>query len=493
MATAAPKPAVNRDAYVNPLTSRYASDVMSRVWSDNVKFSTWRKLWIALAESERELGLTEQISPEQIEEMKKAVYDIDYDLADVKEKELRHDVMAHIHTFGLLCPKAMPIIHLGATSCFVVCNTELIQMHESLRLVHMKLIRLCDCLSQFALRYADMPCLGYTHFQPAQLVTVGKRACLWLQDFCMDLERVGLELRNLPLRGVKGTTGTQASYLHLFQGSHAKVEELDQLVCAKMGFAGKRFPVTGQTYPRKLDFYILSVLSGVAQSVTKMCTDIRLLANFKEVEEPFESKQVGSSAMAYKRNPMRCERACSLARHVITLGMEPALTASQQWFERTLDDSANRRIVVPEAFLGCDSILSICINVVEGLHVWPKVIETRILAELPFMATEEILMHCVKHGGDRQVLHEAIREHSMLAGVQVKEFGRPNDLIARLQSDPLFASVHGKLQDLLVPSNFIGRCPEQVRHYCANVVGPLLQREGQGSDVTQMKDTELKV
>jgi len=449
-------------------------------------------LWIALAESERELGLNGEISEEQLAEMRLHVSDIDYEVAEAKEKELRHDVMAHIHTFGLKCPKAMPIIHLGATSCFVVCNTEIMQMRESLRLVRMKLLRVCSALKSFALKYADMPTLGFTHFQPAQLVTVGKRACLWLQDFCMDLERVSREMREMPLRGVKGTTGTQATYLHLFKGNHELVDKLDETVCKKMGFAN-RFPVTGQTYPRKLDHYVLSVLSGIAQSVHKMCTDIRLLANFKEIEEPFESKQVGSSAMAYKRNPMRCERACSIARHVMALATEPAQTASLQWLERTLDDSANRRIVLPEAFLGCDAILAIVVNVVEGLQVWPRVIESRIKAELPFMATEQILMACVSAGGDRQVLHEAIRHHSMLAGVQVKEHGLPNDLIARIKADPLFASVKDNLDSILDAKNFIGRCPEQVKDFCSKVVEPLLAREGEDAGQTSGAEFDLRV
>ena len=446
-----------------------------------------------MAESEQELGLSEQISSEMLEEMRNHISDINYEVAEAKEKELRHDVMAHIHAFGLVSPRAMPIIHLGATSCFVVCNTEILQMKESLRLVKTKLIRVCSVLKDFALKNASLPCLGYTHFQPAQLVTVGKRACIWLQDFCMDLERVSHELRELPMRGVKGTTGTQATFLQLFNGNHELVEKLDQLVCKKMGF-DRIFPITAQTYPRKLDHYILSVLSGVAQSVHKMCTDIRLLANFKEIEEPFESKQVGSSAMAYKRNPMRCERACSIARHVIALASEPAYTASIQWLERTLDDSANRRVVLPEAFLGCDAILTIVVNVLEGLQVWPKVIEARIKAELPFMATEQILMACVSAGGDRQILHEAIRNHSMQAGRQVKEFGLPNDLIVRIKNDPLFSAVKNDLDNIVNAKNFIGRCPEQVQKFCNQVVDSLLKKEGEEVYITSSSaDFDLRV
>lgn len=450
-----------------------------------VKFTTWRRLWIALAESEKELGLSAQITDEQIREMRENCERVDYETAERMEKELRHDVMAHIHSFGSQCPKAMPIIHLGATSCFVVCNTEIIQMRESMRLLKVKLMRVVKSLRDFALQYADLPTLGFTHFQPAQLVTVGKRACLWLQDFCMDLERLSKELDELPMRGVKGTTGTQATFLHLFGGDHSKVDRLDDMVCKKMGF-DRKFPVTGQTYPRKLDHYVLSVLSGIAQSVHKMCTDIRLLANFKEIEEPFESKQVGSSAMAYKRNPMRCERACSLARHVMSLATQPAQTASLQWLERTLDDSANRRVVLPEAFLGCDAILAIVVNVVDGLKVWPRVIDSRIKAELPFMATEQILMACVSAGGDRQVLHEAIRTHSMQAGIQVKEYGLPNDLIARIKSDILFAHVvnNGQLDSMMDAKNFIGRCPEQVKSFCHGVVDVLLAKEGSISSPT---------
>jgi adenylosuccinate lyase len=473
----------DRTIYQNPLSTRYASTVMSRVWSDVVKITTWRKLWIALAEAERELGLDGEISEEQIMEMKTHLQDIDFDLADAKEKELRHDVMAHIHTFGMKCPKAMPIIHLGATSCFVTCNTELIQMYESMRLIHTKLIRVIVELKKFALAHASTPTLGFTHFQPAQLVTVGKRAALWCQDFCFDLQHLSNELEALPLRGVKGTTGTQATYLQLFHGDHNKVEALDTLVCEKMGFKRKLY-LTGQTYTRKIDHYVLSVLSGIAQTAHKMCGDIRLLSNFKELEEPFESKQVGSSAMAYKRNPMRCERACSLARHLIALSSEPAYTHANQWLERTLDDSANRRIVLPEAFMCADAILTICVNVVDGLQVWPRVIESRIRFELPFMATENILMACVRAGGDRQILHEAIREHSMKAGARIKNEGVSNDLIDRIKADPLFKPIHHTIDNLLNPINFIGRCPEQVQGFIRDVVDPLLAKEGMNNNST---------
>jgi adenylosuccinate lyase len=460
-----------RSKYENPLISRYASFEMSNIWSDNYKFVAWRRAWIALAEAEMELGLP--VSEIQVTELKEHLTEIDFKMAAAKEKELRHDVMAHIQTYAAKCPNAKPIIHLGATSCFVTCNTEIIQLKESMRIVRSSLLLLLRDIRNFALAQKSLPTLGYTHFQPAQLVTVGKRASLWAEDLLLDLEQLNFVMDILKLRGAKGTTGTQATYLQLFKGDHAKVKALDDLVCKKLGFAS-HYPVTGQTAPRKIEHYILGVLSGIAQSVIKMCTDIRHLANLKEIEEPFESTQVGSSAMAYKRNPMRSERACSLARHVMALAAEPGYTAALQWMERTLDDSANRRIVLPEAFLGADAIIGITRNVMSGLIVWPKVIEAHVKAELPFMATENILMACVEAGGDRQDLHEAIREHSMAAGYRVKSEGAPNDLIDRIRADQRFAAVHQSLDTILDPIKFIGRCPEQVDDFCNEYLDPVL-------------------
>eukprot|EP01031_Cornospumella_fuschlensis_P036697 gene36697-44518_t len=463
----------DKTKYEHPLVERYASKEMSYIWSPEKKFTTWRQLWIALAESEKELGL--DISEEQIQEMKQHVNDIDYELAEKKEAEFRHDVMAHVHTFGVKCPKAMPIIHLGATSCYVGDNTDLVQMRESLQLVLSKLAALLRIMKQFALSHKQLPTLGFTHLQPAQLTTVGKRCALWMQDFVLDIEEVDRLIRELPLRGVKGTTGTQATFLELFNGDHGKVQELDRLVCRKMGFQ-KSICLSGQTYTRKLDYKVLSALSEVGQSAQKMCTDIRLLASMKEIEEPFGKQQIGSSAMAYKRNPMRSERVCSLARYLLSLPVNAANTHAGQWFERTLDDSAIRRIVLPEAFLAADVILTTLIDIADGLVVWPGVISKHINDELPFMATEVILMQCVKAGGDRQVLHEAIREHSMLAGRKVKEEGRPNDLLERIAQDPLFAAVHSTLDSLLDPRRFIGRAPEQVDDFMREVVDPLLEQ-----------------
>ncbi|GBG28029.1 Adenylosuccinate lyase [Hondaea fermentalgiana] len=458
------------DVYENPLTKRYASAAMSYVWSADKKFSTWRRIWLALAESEQELGL--DISDEQLEEMRNNLTNINYEYAEEMEKQLRHDVMSHIHAWGEQCPKARPVIHLGATSCFVVDNTEQIQMHESLVLVHQKVLVLMSRLAEFAMEHRSRPTLGFTHYQPAQLVTVGKRASLWLQDFMMDFQHIENEM-DIPLRGVKGTTGTQASFLELFDGDHDKVLNLNELVLKRLGFS-QAVAVSGQTYTRKLDFFILAVLSGIAQSAHKMCTDIRLLANLKEIEEPFGKKQVGSSAMAYKRNPMRSERVCSLARYVMCLLQNTAMTHSTQWMERTLDDSANRRLVLPEAFLATDALLTICIDVISGLHVWPKVIEARVNRELPFMATENILMEAVKHGGDRQTLHEVIREHSMAAAREVKGKGNENDLMDRIRDDESFSAIHDKLNELLDPINFVGRAPEQVREFIEADIQPLL-------------------
>ncbi len=457
--------------YETPLGSRYASEEMLYLFSPDKKFKTWRKLWIALAEGEKELGL--DISDEQIEDLKKFADDINYDVARAQEKKVRHDVMSHVFAYGEQATKAKPIIHLGATSCYVGDNTDIIIMNEALQLVKDKLINIIDKLSKFALEYKDMPTLGFTHYQPAQLTTVGKRATLWIEDLLMDLKDIEHQLSKRELRGVKGTTGTQATFLSLFEGDHSKVKALDKLVAEKMGYQNS-FPVTGQTYPRKLDSQFLSVLSGVAQSAYKFSNDIRLLQNLKEIEEPFEKSQIGSSAMAYKRNPMRSERISSLARHVIINALNPAITASTQWFERTLDDSANKRLSVPEAFLGIDAVLEIYMNVVDGLVVYPKVIRQRVMSELPFMATEMIMMEGVKRGGDRQELHEQIRVHSMEAGKQVKIEGKPNDLIERIIADDNFNMSEEELLSILSPENFVGRAPEQVDEFIADYVSPVL-------------------
>ena len=476
MSTAQASP--HRARYENPLVSRYASAEMSYLWSPHKKFSTWRFLWLTLAEGEQSLGL--DITDTQLAEMREHLDDIDFDLAKKKERELRHDVMAHIHTFGTACPTAMPVIHLGATSCFVGDNTDLIQLKQGLELVKRKLVQVMAELATFARAQKDVPTLGFTHYQPAQLVTVGKRATLWLEEFLLDYYAIEwqLELLDRSFRGVKGTTGTQASFLELFEGDHDKVNRLNARVTELMGFSGV-IPVSGQTYTRKLDHFIVNALAGIAQSANKMAVDLRLLQNLKEVEEPFEKSQVGSSAMAYKRNPMRSERICALSRHVMTLPASTINTAANQWFERSLDDSANRRVVLPEAFLGVDVILGICHNVVDGLHVWPHVIRARLDAELPFMATENILMACVKAGGDRQELHEAIREHSMAAGLQVKAHGKPNDLMQRIAADPRFKPVHGELEQLTDPSKFIGRCPEQVDEFLDQHIEPVLRKEAE--------------
>lgn len=460
------------NSYDNPLTGRYASKEMSFNWSPQKKHSTWRRLWLALAEAEQELGL--DITDEQLAEMRLHLDDIDFVAAAAKEKELRHDVMSHIHVFGTLCPKAMPIIHLGATSCYVTDNTELIQLRDGMKLLRAKLLEVIRVLAATAEKYRELPTLGFTHYQPAQLTTVGKRFCLYLQDLVFDLERLDAEMARLPFRSVKGTTGTQASFLALFNGDHEKVKALEKRVAEKMGF-DVIVPVSGQTYTRKVDYYILSVMSGIAQSAYKLAGDIRLLANLKEIEEPFGSKQVGSSAMAYKRNPMRSERVCSLARFVMSLTDNAAQTHATQWFERTLDDSANRRLSLPEAFLGIDVILSLLVNIVDGVQVWPNVIAKHVAAELPFMATENIMMAAVSAGGNRQDLHEAIREHSMEAGLRVKQDGAENDLLERLKKDPLFAKVN--IDQLVDPRAFVGRAPEQVREFLDQVVCPLLPKD----------------
>ncbi|XP_040263677.1 adenylosuccinate lyase [Bufo bufo] len=457
--------------YRSPLVSRYASREMAFNFSDSKKFQTWRRLWLYLAQAQRSLGLP--VSEEQIQEMEANLENIDFKMAAEEEKRLRHDVMAHVHTFAHCCPRAAPIIHLGATSCYVGDNTDLIVLRDGLDLLLPKLARVISRLADFAEKYADLPTLGFTHYQPAQLTTVGKRACLWLQDLCMDLRNLERARNELRFRGVKGTTGTQASFLQLFEGDHDKVEELDRLVTSMAGFK-RAYIVTGQTYSRKVDVEVLSVLASLGATVHKICTDIRLLANLKELEEPFEKEQIGSSAMPYKRNPMRSERCCSLARHLMTLIMNPLQTASVQWFERTLDDSANRRICLAEAFLTADIILSTLQNVSEGLVVYPKVIERRIRQELPFMATENVIMAMVKSGGNRQDCHERIRVLSQQAAAVVKQEGGDNDLISRIRSDPYFAPIHGQLELLLDPKSFIGRAPQQVVRFLKEEAIPLL-------------------
>ncbi len=473
---------MKRDTYSNPLIERYTSKEMSAVFSPDKKFTTWRELWIALAEAEKELGL--DITDEQIEELKAHKDDINYEDARKREKEVRHDVMAHVYAYGLQCPKAKGIIHLGATSAYVGDNTDVIQYREALVIVKHKLADLLSRLSKFALEYKDVPTLGFTHFQPAQLTTVGKRATLWMQDFYFDYLDVVELIDSLMLLGVKGTTGTQASFLDLFDGDHEKVKQLDRKVVEKMGFA-KSIPVSGQTYTRKVDFKILAVLSGIAQSAHKMTNDIRLLQHLKEVEEPFEKSQIGSSAMAYKRNPMRSERIASLSRFVMSNAMSPAMTASTQWFERTLDDSANRRLVLPESFMAIDAILDIASNVSSGLVVYKEVIKKHVMAEIPFMATENIIMEAVKNGGDRQELHERIRVHSMQAGREVKEFGRANDLLDRIADDPIFGLSHEDVLNLTEPSDYIGRSPQQTEEFVETYIKPVLEENSAflGSDI----------
>ncbi len=459
--------------YNNPLITRYASKEMQKAFSDEKRFKLWRKLWIALAESEMELGLN--VTQEQVDELKAYADDIDYELASKFEREVRHDVMAHVKAYGAYAKKAMPIIHLGATSCFVNCNAEAIMLDEALDIILKKLVNVMDKLKRFALKYKDMPTLGFTHLQPAQLTTVGKRATLWLQDLEMDYENLVHAKACIKLRGVKGTTGTQASFMELFNGDEEKVKELQNRVVAKLGY-DKVYGVTGQTYPRKLDYNILCVLSQIAQSAYKFSNDIRILQNMKEIEEPFEKNQIGSSAMAYKRNPMRSERIGALARYVISLPMNSALTASTQWFERTLDDSANRRIVNAQAFLSVDAILNIYMNVAENLVVYDKVIAKHIRAELPFMATENIMMECVKAGGNRQELHEQIRVLSMEAGKNVKVEGGENNLIELIKKDEMFKPVWEHLDEILDAKKFIGRAPSQTVEFIENEIDPILEK-----------------
>ena len=459
--------------YSNPLAERYSSKEMLENFSPDKKFSTWRKLWVALAEAEKELGLN--ITDEQIEEMKANIYNIDYELAAKKEAEFRHDVMAHVHTFGTQAPKAMPIIHLGATSAYVGDNTDLIQIKDGLDIIKTKLVNVISEMSKFAMANKDLPTLGFTHFQAAQLTTVGKRATLWLQSLLLDLEELEFRENTLRFRGVKGTTGTQASFQELFNGDFEKVKELDRRITEKMGF-DKRCLVTGQTYDRKVDSEVMNLLANIAQSAHKFTNDLRLLQHLKEIEEPFEKSQIGSSAMAYKRNPMRSERISSLAKFVIALQQSTAMTASTQWFERTLDDSANKRLSLPQAFLAVDAILIIWKNVLDGLVVYPKMIEKRIMAELPFMSTEYIIMECVKNGGDRQELHERIRVHSMEAGKNVKVKGKDNDLIDRIINDKYFNLDKDRLLEILDPKNFIGFAPEQTEEFVNIEVKPILEK-----------------
>ncbi|MCC8182619.1 MAG: adenylosuccinate lyase [Clostridiales bacterium] len=467
------------DRYESPLSSRYASDEMQYIFSPIKKFTTWRRLWIALARGEMELGLP--ITQEQIDEMEANVDNVDFEAAARYEKELRHDVMAHIHAWGDQCPKARPIIHLGATSCYVGDNTDIILMKEGLELIRDELVRVIDNLARFADRYKATPTLGFTHFQAAQLTTVGKRASLWTNEFLMDLHEVEYRLSTLKLLGSKGTTGTQASFMELFHGDQEKIKALEEKIAAEMGFDGV-VPVSGQTYSRKMDSYVLNTLSGIAQSASKFATDLRLLSHLKEVEEPYEAHQIGSSAMPYKRNPMRSERICALSRYVISDTVNPAITASTQWFERTLDDSANKRISVPEAFLATDAILRICQNVTSGLIVHEKVIEKHIQEELPFMASENILMDAVLRGGDRQELHERIRVHSLEAGRNVKELGLENNLIDLIAADPLFGMTREELTAHLEPRRYIGRSPDQVTEFLENDVRPVLEQYASALD-----------
>ena len=462
---------LSTDRYTSPLSERYASKEMQYIFSQDMKFRTWRRLWIALAETEKELGLN--ITQEQIDELKAHADDINYDVAKAREKEVRHDVMSHVYAYGVQCPKAKGIIHLGATSCYVGDNTDIIVMTEALKLVQKKLVNVIAELSKFADKYKDQPTLAFTHFQPAQPTTVGKRATLWTQEFMMDLEDLEYVLGTIKLLGSKGTTGTQASFLELFEGDQETIDKIDPMIAAKMGFK-ECYPVSGQTYSRKVDTRVVNVLAGIAASAHKMSNDIRLLQHLKEVEEPFEKSQIGSSAMAYKRNPMRSERIASLSRYVMVDALNPAITSATQWFERTLDDSANKRLSVPEGFLAIDGILDLCLNVVDGLVVYPKVIEKHMMAELPFMATENIMMDAVKAGGDRQELHERIRELSMEAGKNVKVEGKDNNLLELIAADPAFNLTLEELQKTMDPKKYVGRAKEQTESFIAKVVNPVL-------------------
>jgi adenylosuccinate lyase len=469
---------MSTDRYTSPLSERYASKEMQYIFSQDMKFKTWRRLWIALAETEKELGLSQNgkpvITDEQIAELKEHAEDINYDVAKAREKVVRHDVMSHVYAYGQQCPKAAGIIHLGATSCYVGDNTDVIVMTEALKLVKKKLVNVIERLADFAEKYKAQPTLAFTHFQPAQPTTVGKRATLWLQEFYMDLEDLDYVLGGMKLLGSKGTTGTQASFLELFDGDQETIDKIDPMIAEKMGFK-ECFPVSGQTYSRKLDTRVCNVLAGIAASAHKMSNDIRLLQHLKEVEEPFEKSQIGSSAMAYKRNPMRSERIASLSRYVMIDALNPAITSATQWFERTLDDSANKRLSIPEGFLAVDGILDLCLNVVDGLVVYPKVIEKRLMSELPFMATENIMMDAVKAGGNRQELHERIRELSMEAGRNVKEEGKENNLLELIAADPAFNMTLEDLKKTMDPAKYVGRSKEQVDAFLENVIRPVLE------------------
>ncbi|MGN0401232.1 MAG: adenylosuccinate lyase [Acetatifactor sp.] len=469
---------MSTDRYESPLSERYASKEMQYIFSPDMKFRTWRKLWIALAETEKELGLSQNgkpvITDEQIEELKAHAEDINYDVAKAREKEVRHDVMSHVYAYGQQCPKAAGIIHLGATSCYVGDNTDIIVMTEALKLVKKKLVNVIAKLADFAEKYKAQPTLAFTHFQPAQPTTVGKRATLWLQEFYLDLEDLNYVLSTMKLLGSKGTTGTQASFLELFDGDQETIDKIDPMIAAKMGF-NECFPVSGQTYSRKVDTRVANILAGIAASAHKMSNDIRLLQHLKEVEEPFEKSQIGSSAMAYKRNPMRSERIASLSRYVMIDALNPAITSATQWFERTLDDSANKRLSIPEGFLAIDGILDLCLNVVDGLVVYPKVIEKRLRSELPFMATENIMMDAVKAGGNRQELHERIRELSMEAARNVKVEGKENNLLELIAADPAFNMSLEDLQKTMDPAKYVGRSREQVDAFLKNVIAPVLE------------------
>lgn len=462
----------NYNTYESPFCTRYASEEMQYVFSAQKKFSTFRRLWVALARAEMQLGL-KQITPEMVEELEANVDNIDFEYAEQEEKKLRHDVMAHVHTYGHCCPKADGIIHLGATSCYVGDNTDVIIMRDAMKIIHRKLVNVIANLAAFAEKYKDMPCLAYTHLQPAQPTTVGKRATLWTNELLMDLEDLEYQMNKLALLGQKGTTGTQASFMELFDGDHEKIKQLENMIAKEMGF-DRCVPVSGQTYSRKADSRVLNVLGGIAESCSKFSNDLRLLQNFKEMEEPFEKNQIGSSAMPYKRNPMRAERITSLARYVMINTLNPAFTAGTQWFERTLDDSANKRVAVAEGFLAVDAILNIMLNVTDGIVVYPKVIRARLMRELPFMATENIMMKAVKKGGNRQELHEKIRVHSVAAGAVIKEQGGENDLVDRIAADPAFMITKEEIEEMLVPENFTGRAPQQVEDFLNDYVKPVL-------------------
>jgi adenylosuccinate lyase len=477
---------MSTNSYESPFCTRYASKEMQYIFSADKKFTTWRKLWVALARAEMKLGLN--VTQAQVDELAAHINDVDYDKAAEYEKKFRHDVMAHVHTYGEVCPKAKSIIHMGATSCYVGDNTDVIIMRDALTIVKRKLVKVIDQLAKFADKYKSLPCLAYTHLQPAQLTTVGKRATLWCNELVMDLEDLDFQLGRLKLLGSKGTTGTQASFMELFHGDTDKVKELEKLIAEEMGFDAV-VPVSGQTYSRKVDFAVCQVLAAISQSAMKFGNDIRLLQSFKEIEEPFEKTQIGSSAMAYKRNPMRDERICSLARYVMCDVLNPAFTAGTQWFERTLDDSANKRISVAEAFLGVDAILNIMLNVTDpenGLVVYDKIITKRVMAELPFMATENVIMDACEKGGDRQELHEHIRKLSMIAGAHVKQDGLDNDLADLIAADPIFKVTREELAKIMKPENYIGRCPQQVDEFIANVVKPIIDANGVSDDVAEI-------